>query len=163
MKNRSRVHQAFVTVLLLALASISSAPVGADGSGHGRQGSPIAEVPSPAPDSVVPFGGAPLGDNALTGLNGSIVGMAANPVGGGYWLVASDGGVFGFGNARFYGSMGGRPLNEPIEGFATTSDGLGYRLVARDGGIFSFGDAQFYGSMGGQLLNAPVVGGSTAT
>ena len=30
--------------------------------------------------------------------------MAAPPGGGGYWLVASDGGVFSFGDASFYGS-----------------------------------------------------------
>jgi hypothetical protein len=37
--------------------------------------------------------------------------MAVTPNGGGYWLVASDGGVFSFGNAQFYGSEGSnRPL-----------------------------------------------------
>ncbi len=30
---------------------------------------------------------------------------------GGYWEVAADGGVFSFGNATFYGSMGDKPLN----------------------------------------------------
>ena len=33
-----------------------------------------------------------------------IVGMAATPDGGGYWLVGADGGVFAFGDARFFGS-----------------------------------------------------------
>ncbi len=33
--------------------------------------------------------------------------MAATPDGKGYWLVASDGGVFAFGDAGFEGSMGG--------------------------------------------------------
>ena len=33
--------------------------------------------------------------------------MAATPDGDGYWLVGADGGVFTFGNARFYGSTGG--------------------------------------------------------
>jgi hypothetical protein len=33
-----------------------------------------------------------------------VVGMAATPDGGGYWLVAADGGVFTYGNARFFGS-----------------------------------------------------------
>ena len=33
-------------------------------------------------------------------LNRPIVGMAATPDGGGYWLVASDGGIFTFGDAR---------------------------------------------------------------
>src|ERR1700722_6332642 len=45
-------------------------------------------------------------------LNRPIVGMAAMPGGAGYWQVASDGGVFAFGDAEFYGSMGGQPLNQ---------------------------------------------------
>ena len=75
----------------------------------------------------------------------------------GYAEVASDGGLFNFG-APFYGSMGGKPLNEPIVGMAMTPDGGGYWEVASDGGLFSFGDAAFYGSMGGQPLNKPIVG-----
>ena len=53
----------------------------------------------------------------------------------GYWLVASDGGIFAFGNAQFYGSMGGQPLNQPIVGMAATPDGGGLlagRLRRRD-------------------------------
>ena len=38
------------------------------------------------------------------------------PDNGGYNLVASDGGIFSFGNAVFYGSMGGQPLNQPVVG-----------------------------------------------
>ena len=44
--------------------------------------------------------------------------MAATPDGKGYWEVASDGGLFAFGDAGFYGSMGGHPLNQPIVGLA---------------------------------------------
>ena len=44
--------------------------------------------------------------------------MAATPDGGGYWFVASDGGVFAEGDAVFYGSMGGQHLNQPIVGMA---------------------------------------------
>jgi hypothetical protein len=76
----------------------------------------------------------------------------------GYWMDASDGGIFSFGNAQFYGSMGGKPLNKPVVGMAATSDGRGYWLVASDGGIFNYGDASFGGSMGGKPLNAPMVG-----
>jgi uncharacterized delta-60 repeat protein len=65
----------------------------------------------------------------------------------GYWLVASDGGIFSFSNP-FYGSTGNIHLNQPIVGMAATPDGGGYWLVASDGGVFSFGDAQFYGSTG---------------
>lgn len=86
------------------------------------------------------------------------VGMAPTPNGQGYWIVASDGGVFSFGNAQFYGSMGGQHLNAPVVGMAARPQGDGYWLVGSDGGIFAFGNAGFYGSMGGQHLNAPVVG-----
>jgi hypothetical protein len=51
-------------------------------------------------------------------LNKPIVGMAPTPEGGGYWMVASDGGVFNFGNADYFGSMGDTPLNAPIVGIA---------------------------------------------
>jgi hypothetical protein len=76
----------------------------------------------------------------------------------GYWLVASDGGIFTFGDAGFYGSTGGIKLNKPIVGMAPTPDGKGYWLVASDGGIFTFGDAGFYGSTGAFHLNKPIVG-----
>jgi hypothetical protein len=44
--------------------------------------------------------------------------MTTTPFGKGYWLVASDGGVFAFGDARFHGSTGGIRLNQPIVGLA---------------------------------------------
>ena len=51
-------------------------------------------------------------------LNGQVVGIAASPTGEGYWLVATDGGVFSFGSAPFEGSMGGQRVNSPIVGIA---------------------------------------------
>ena len=72
--------------------------------------------------------------------------MAATPDGLGYRLVAADGGVFAFGDARFYGSTGKSHLNKAIVAMAATPDGLGYWLVAADGGVFAFGDARFYGN-----------------
>jgi hypothetical protein len=89
-------------------------------------------------------------------LNRPIVGMAATPTGSGYWLVASDGGIFSFGNAAFYGSTGAMALNRPIVGMAATPTGSGYWLVASDGGIFSFGNAAFYGSTGNISLQKPI-------
>ena len=55
--------------------------------------------------------------------------MAATPTGKGYWLVASDGGIFCFGDAKFHGSTGGIQLNKPIVGMAATPTGKGYWLV----------------------------------
>jgi beta-glucanase (GH16 family) len=105
-------------------------------------------------------GASSFGSPALAGihLNRPIVAMSATPDGQGYWLVASDGGVFSFGDATFYGSTGAIHLNQPIVGTAATPGGGGYWLVASDGGVFSFGDATFYGSTGAIHLNQPIVG-----
>jgi len=83
-------------------------------------------------------------------LNKPIVAMASTPDGRGYWLVASDGGIFTFGDAQFYGSTGAITLNKPIVGMSATADGKGYWLVASDGGIFTYGppgeNMPFFGS-----------------
>ncbi|MGH9063020.1 MAG: hypothetical protein ACRD0L_03440 [Acidimicrobiales bacterium] len=97
-----------------------------------------------------------FGDMSGKHLNKPIVGMAPTADGKGYWLVASDGGIFSFGDAQFHGSTGAIRLNKPIVGMAATPDGRGYWLVASDGGVFTFGDAHFYGSMGGVHLAEPV-------
>jgi len=76
----------------------------------------------------------------------------------GYDMVASDGGIFNYGNLPFCGSKGGGPLNKPMVGVALTHDGGGYWEVASDGGIFTYGDANFYGSAGSLPLNRPIVG-----
>ena len=78
--------------------------------------------------------------------------------GQGYRFVASDGGIFDYGDAGFWGSTGSLHLNAPVVGMAVTPSTDGYWLVASDGGIFDYGDAQFDGSMGGQHLNKPIVG-----
>ena len=90
----------------------------------------------------------------------TLPGSSGQPSGGvgGYWINASDGGVFSFGNAEFYGSTGGMRLNAPVVGMASTHDAGGYWEVTTDGGVFSFGDAAFYGSTGSIRLNRPMVG-----
>ena len=62
------------------------------------------------------------------------------------------------GDAKYFGSMAGRPLNAPIVGMASTPDGGGYWLAAADGGVFAFGDAAFYGSLAGAATGSPIVG-----
>jgi hypothetical protein len=87
----------------------------------------------------------------------------------GYWLVGSDGGIFTFGAAQFYGSTGALTLQRPVVGITPTANDGGYWLVASDGGIFSFGNAGYYGSIPGlgfapagstnpKRRNAPIVG-----
>jgi hypothetical protein len=84
-------------------------------------------------------------------LNSPIVGMTSSADGGGYWLVGADGGIFSFGDAAFYGGLGGQTLNSPIVGITSSASGKGYWLVGADGGIFAFGDAPFDGSASGQF------------
>jgi hypothetical protein len=91
-------------------------------------------------------------------LNKAVVGLDATPSGKGYWLVATDGDVFAYGDARYHGSTGGRRLNQPVVDLARTPSGKGYWLVAADGGIFCFGDATYHGSTGGLRLNKPITG-----
>src|SRR6185437_7457605 len=113
---------------------------------------PTASRPETVPVTVT----TPGGTSAAVSVARYTFGTPRNGLG--YWLTAADGGLFAFGDAQFYGSMGGRPLNQPIVGVAATQDDQGYWEVASDGGLFAFGDAQFYGSMGGRPLNQPVVG-----
>ena len=73
--------------------------------------------------------------------------------------MASDGGIFTFGDAGFHGSTG-EPHAQPARSWAwpPTSTGDGYWLVASDGGIFAFGDAAFHGLDRRPHLNQPIVG-----
>ena len=112
----------------------------------------VAQVPAG------PAGGATV-DVSVSNADGSsptVSGDRYTYAGSGYWLAASDGGIFAFGHSSFFGSTGSIHLNQPIVGMAATSDDAGYWLVASDGGIFAFG-AAFFGSMGGSHLNAPIV------
>lgn len=77
-----------------------------------------------------------------------------------YWLAGSDGGVFSFGGAPFYGSEGGKPLVEPIVDIAAST--AGYWLVAADGGVFTFGESPYEGSLPGLGLHVDNVVGMAA-
>jgi hypothetical protein len=88
-------------------------------------------------------------------LNAPIRSMALDADGDGYWMAATDGGVFAF-RAPFRGSLGSTPPNKPIAGMAACGDG--YFLVSSDGGVFDFSDCPFAGSLGGGPSPNPVVG-----
>jgi hypothetical protein len=79
-------------------------------------------------------------------LNQPVVGMASTPSGKGYWLVAADGGIFTFGDARYFGSTGGGAFGL-MTGMAITSDGGGYWLSNTAGQVFPFGNAPYYGDI----------------
>ena len=131
----------------------------------------VVSVPGTATSVTVPglspgdrYSFSVTANNTLTVTAPGVSNVIGGLDGKGYWLDASDGGIFTFGSAQFYGSMGGTRLNQPMVGMAATPTGRGYWLAAADGGVFSFGDARFYGSKGDTHLNQPVVGiASTAT
>jgi VCBS repeat-containing protein len=77
--------------------------------------------------------------------------------GQGYWLVAADGGVFPFGDARAFGPN--RNQGPDIVGMARTADGQGYWHVDEDGDVFRYGNAPNFGS---RLHNADDVVGFVA-
>jgi len=62
-------------------------------------------------------------------LDKPVVGIASTPDAHGYWLAGADGGVFAFGDARFYGSMGGQAVDDPITAIATDDAAEGYWLL----------------------------------
>ena len=122
-----------------------------------RPGCRTSVDPSPATCSPVGTARSPPLGAACN--RGSLAGVAAGrvrwsawrrrPRARGYWLVASDGGVFAFGDAALRRArLGDQRLNRPIVGMASTPSGAGYWLVASDGGVFAFGDAPFAGSIG---------------
>jgi hypothetical protein len=76
--------------------------------------------------------------------------MSTSASGHGYRLVASDGGIFSFGDAGFFGSVANQALLQPMVGMAATPDRNGYWLVGADGGVFAFGNAGFFGSPSGE-------------
>ena len=147
MARRPRAHAvALVIIVLAAVAAV------------GLTARPASAATDPAANTVLAFGGAPqLGPNPGRMLNAAFTNIAATPSGRGYWVVASDGGVFSYGDARFYGSMGAVRLRLPVVDMAPTATGRGYWLVALDGGVFAFGDARFHDSLGGRRLAAPII------
>jgi hypothetical protein len=107
--------------------------------------------------SLPGLGFHPAGSGLPQSLNAPIVGMVPTFTGHGYFMVASDGGVFAFGDAKFEGSCPG------IGGCAgravavmPDSTGKGYWLVTNVGGVYAFGDASFYGTP--PAGSVPVVG-----
>jgi hypothetical protein len=74
----------------------------------------------------------------------------------GYRFVATDGGIFDFGGAGFYGSAGASPLSSPVVAMAVQPDQSGYWMVTSAGQVLTYGSAVGYGSLPVRP-NSPVV------
>jgi myo-inositol-hexaphosphate 3-phosphohydrolase len=90
-----------------------------------------------------------------------VSGFARTPVpvpgGEGYWMAATDGRVFAFGDAVHHGQAASPPPF-PVAGMAATANGGGYWLVTARGTVLRFGNAGDHGDLTGIAINRPIVG-----
>jgi len=96
--------------------------------------------------------------NSLIKEEGGAMDLVRTPSGQGYYIVSSDGGVYCYGDANFFGSMGGKALSAPVVDIAVRPKNDGYMLVGRDGAVYCFGAAPYLGNLKGVKLAAPIVG-----
>jgi hypothetical protein len=90
--------------------------------------------------------------------------LVSTSTGDGYWQVATDGGVFTHGSAKFHGSLPGLGVKvDNIIGLARTPTDNGYWLVGRDGGVFAFGDAVYANSLPGLNIRVANIVGMAPT
>ena len=80
------------------------------------------------------------------------------PTRSGYWMVTTDGAVYGFGDARHLGA--GPPGSVDLE---PAPDGNGYWVVDGAGAVWSRGSAQHHGSANGSLARGETVTSLSAT
>jgi hypothetical protein len=112
--------------------------------------------------SIPELGLAPAGSSAAKRLNAPIVGMVPSDDGSGYFMVAADGGVFAFGDAKFEGSCPGiGGCSGAAVAVMPDVSGNGYWLVTSTGHVYAFGDAVNYGQPGAQ--NVPVTAAARTT
>ena len=150
MRSLTRTRRSLGACLALVLSLVIPA------AGVALDTAPAGAALSGNDDMVYAFGSASfLGSTQGMTLASPIVGMAQTANGAGYWLVAADGGVFGF-NAPFFGSAASFPHAHPVVAMGATADGGGYWIVTDDGAVYSFGTAQYYGGLTAVRLSAPI-------
>ena len=103
--------------------------------------------------SIPGLGLNPAGSGRPNSLNAPIVGLVPSADGGGYFMVAADGGVFAFGNAHFAGSCPGIcACSGAAVADMPDASGNGYWLVTQTGHVYTFGDATYFGAPGPQSV-----------
>ena len=106
--------------------------------------SPSATPPSSAPSRA--WAWPRRARRAAKKLNAPIVGMVPSADGAGYFMVAADGGVFAFGDAKFEGSCPGiGGCSGAAVSVMPDASGNGYWLVTATGHVYTFGDANYSG------------------
>jgi len=172
---RWRARAGRISIGVAVAVGVAAALVGSAAGTSGRPGSERADgldnpsasgqfprTPAGVPDVAgepIPFGTARYLGRVpkQAGVGSAVVAMATTPDGRGYWLVASDGAVFRYGDARYYGPWSRRQRHGDIVAMAAAPDGGGYWLVAHDGAVFKYGDARFYGPWSGRQRHGDIV------
>jgi hypothetical protein len=103
--------------------------------------------------SAAPYYGGANQNNVINYPTNTAVAIEVRrPTRNGYWILASNGGVFSFGSAPFKGSAVGILCGTcKAVDIVSTPSGEGYWVLASDGGVFAFGDAGFHGSAVGMF------------
>ena len=97
--------------------------------------------------SLPGLGVSPAGSPGPRALAAPIVAMVPSSDGAGYFMVAADGGVFAFGDARFAGSCPGiGGCSGAAVAVMPDATGKGYWLVTVTGNVYAFGDARDLGA-----------------
>jgi len=98
---------------------------------------------------VTGFGNAPALGSPREAPSGFSSAVVATPSGEGYWVASTDGGVYTYGDAHYYGAPAEFGVSANIVDLASTPSGRGYWAVAIDGAVYAFGDAHYYGGANG--------------
>jgi IPT/TIG domain len=107
--------------------------------------------------SIPGLGLNPAGSGLAHSLNAPIVGMVPSNDDNGYFMVASDGGVFAFGDAHFAGSCPGiGGCSGSAVAVMPDASGNGYWLVTSTGNVYTFGDAAYFGAPGHGTVTSAV-------
>jgi glycoside hydrolase-like protein len=89
----------------------------------------------------------------------AVVGMAATPDGGGYWLAGASGQIWAFGDAAH---LGWSPRRQPVRGIVADPLG-GYWLFTASGNVYRAGGAGWFGSPAVNHAKRPAIVGMAAT
>ncbi len=107
--------------------------------------------------SIPGLGLHPAGSGLPNSLNAPIIGMVPSHDDNGYFMVASDGGVFAFGDAHFAGSCPGiGGCSGSAVAVMPDASGNGYWLMTSTGNVYTFGDAPDLGSPGHGTVTSAV-------
>ncbi|MDQ1500845.1 MAG: hypothetical protein QOI86_4185, partial [Actinomycetota bacterium] len=137
---RPGASPAQVRAWLTATATDAGSPGRDDEFGAGIV-DPVRALAAASGGLAVPIGvtaGTPAGGGT------AVREVSAGGAGAGYWMLDADGAVYGFGNARPWGSAPVGPAS--AADLAPTPSGRGYWVVDDTGRVFAFGDAAWRGN-----------------